>query len=615
LLHDDSASPVAIGEVIAGKYRVERVLGRGGMGVVVAALHIELDQLVALKFLRSEATAHPQVVARFAREARAAAKIQSEHVARVIDVGVLPTGAPFVVMEFMDGEDLARILARRGPLPVESAVGYLIETCEAIAEAHALGIVHRDLKPANLFLAKRIGGRPILKVLDFGISKSTLASSDAHLTKTSAVVGSPLYMSPEQLLSSKSVDVRSDIWALGVVLYEFLTAEMPFLGETLPEVVAGVMHGMHQSLRAARADLPAALEAVVDRCLAKDPGARFANAAELAAAVAPFGPRWSQASVERIAQALGLAEPVPPSDPEAWPHASPERSPPPAVSTIAAPTPGASRRVGPLARRGVSPGATGWNESRGSTATTATTPAPVSSDEPLVPAGVPTGWPRLKVILAAASVLTVVGVSASAFWRAPSMPATPSQTRGGTANSSPPQRIDPPTPDIRAETTSSSPESAAADPVVDGGTSSDLGRPREEAKVSGSTGKDELQEKAFQLARSLDGAAPAPTPPVRPTSAGAAALARTSATDPTPAGEQGFLNINSIPAASILLDGKPIGSTPKLRFPVTAGEHSVLFLNADQGFRKQVSVTVGAGDTRAVIGTGVLSDFSSHRTD
>jgi serine/threonine protein kinase len=288
LPQDDSASPVTIGEIVAGKYRVERVLGQGGMGVVVAALHIELDQRVALKFLRPHATAHPHVVARFAREARAAAKIHSEHVVRVIDVGVLPTGAPYVVMEFMDGEDLARILLRRGPLSTEVATGYILETCEAIAEAHALGIVHRDLKPANLFLARRTGGRPIVKVLDFGISKSLSASSQGQLTKTTAVVGSPLYMSPEQLMSAKSVDVRSDIWALGVVLYELLTARMPFEGDTLPEVIAAVLHREHEPLRSVRPELPPALDAIIQRCLAKDLTGHFANMDEFAAAVATF---------------------------------------------------------------------------------------------------------------------------------------------------------------------------------------------------------------------------------------------------------------------------------------------------------------------------------------
>ena len=159
-------APVREGEVIAGKYRVERVLGVGGMGVVVAATHLELEQRVALKFLLPDAAANADVAARFGREARAAARIHSEHVARVIDVGTLPTGAPYMVMEYMEGEDLERVLARSGPLPIDVATGYVLQACEAIAEAHALGIVHRDLKPANLFLAKRRSGGPIVKVLD-----------------------------------------------------------------------------------------------------------------------------------------------------------------------------------------------------------------------------------------------------------------------------------------------------------------------------------------------------------------------------------------------------------------------------------------------------------------
>jgi serine/threonine-protein kinase len=202
-------TPVQEGEVLAGKYRVERVLGVGGMGVVVSALHLQLDERVALKFLLPEALANPEAVARFAREARAAVKIKSVHVARVSDVGTLETGAPYMVMEFLHGQDLSAVLRDRGPLPYPDAVEFVLQACEALSEAHALGIVHRDLKPANLFLITAADGSPCVKVLDFGISKLTSPSAsdpDYAMTKTQAVMGSPLYMSPEQMTSSRGVD-------------------------------------------------------------------------------------------------------------------------------------------------------------------------------------------------------------------------------------------------------------------------------------------------------------------------------------------------------------------------------------------------------------------------
>ncbi len=312
----EETAPVRQGDVLAGKYRVERVLGVGGMGVVVAATHLQLDQRVALKFLLPSALALPEVVARFAREARAAAKIQSEHVARVIDVGTLPAesgriASPYMVMEFLEGEDLAEVLASHNAsgkrLGFDEVARWILEACEALAEAHAAGIVHRDLKPANLFLARRTGAGAVVKVLDFGISKLT-AEGEGGLTKTSALIGSPLYMSPEQLVSAKGVDARSDIWALGVVMYELLGARPPFLGETMPEIVARIMHVPLESLQKVRPDCPSALVAVVTRCLEKDAGARFQNVLELASALAPFAPeRDAMISVERISRVLGVA--------------------------------------------------------------------------------------------------------------------------------------------------------------------------------------------------------------------------------------------------------------------------------------------------------------------
>jgi serine/threonine-protein kinase len=297
------SAPVAVGDVVARKYRVDRVLGQGGMGVVVAATDTQLDRRVAIKFLLPDAMKNADVVTRFAREARAAAKIHSEHVARVIDVGELDTGAPYMVMEYLEGRDLADRIRAPPAVPVADAARYVLQACEALAEAHAAGIVHRDLKPANLFLAQRPDHTVSVKVLDFGISKAPV--DGGGITSTQAVMGSPHYMSPEQLMSAKHVDPRSDVWSLGVVLYETLAGMPPFQGETMPEIVAQILQSPTPSVRAVRTDVPAELEAVVVRCMAKDPGARFADVAELARALVPFAPDAAP-SAERAARILGV---------------------------------------------------------------------------------------------------------------------------------------------------------------------------------------------------------------------------------------------------------------------------------------------------------------------
>jgi serine/threonine protein kinase len=305
---DANVAPLREGEILDGKYRVDKVLGVGGMGVVVAATHVQLHQKVALKFLLPQALANPQVIERFAREARAAVQIQSEHVARVSDVGTLPTGSPYMVMEFLEGADLAEVVSNGGSLPVETAVGYVLQACEAIAEAHSLGIVHRDLKPANLFLANRYGRDPVVKVLDFGISKTK--ESTGGLTATAAVMGSPLYMAPEQMMSSKDVDARTDIWALGVILYELLTGITPFVGESMPEIVFLVTQRDPEPLQQARPDVPSGVAAAVAKCLMRDRAQRFQNVAELVMAIAPFGPARSDVTVERVLRLLGTVPSV-----------------------------------------------------------------------------------------------------------------------------------------------------------------------------------------------------------------------------------------------------------------------------------------------------------------
>jgi serine/threonine protein kinase len=301
------AAGVTPGQILLGKYRIERVLGMGGMGVVVAATHVTLEERVAIKFLLPQALSNGEAVARFLREARAAVRIKSEHVARVTDVGQLENGAPYMIMEYLDGSDLGTLAQHRGALPIEEAVEYVLQACEAIAEAHALGIVHRDLKPANLFVVTRADGTPSVKVLDFGISKVTGMSSsgaDLGMTKTTTIMGSPLYMSPEQMASSRDVDARTDIWALGAILYELLAGTVPFRADTITQLCVMILQQPAPSLRNVRPDAPEGLQQVITRCLDKDRTRRYTTVADFAHALAPFAPKRARLSIERVSRVI-----------------------------------------------------------------------------------------------------------------------------------------------------------------------------------------------------------------------------------------------------------------------------------------------------------------------
>jgi serine/threonine-protein kinase len=307
----------APGALLAGKYEVARVLGRGGMGVVVQARHLRMEKDVALKILLPALRDQPEIVARFEREGRAAAQLHGAHVAQVLDVDTLEDGLPFIVMELLLGEDLAEVLHQRGPLPVRDAVGYVLEVCSAMAEAHRAGIVHRDLKPNNLFVDRQ-GAKPVLKVLDFGISKVT-SDVSASMTATATAFGTPLYMSPEQVRSAKSVDGRADIWSLGVVLYELLTGIPPFAAESPTAILAAIIADAPVPVTERRPDLPKPLADAVMRTLEKSPAARFPDVESFAAALAPFGPEGDGA--------IAIAPPAP-----ARPPAAPGLSLVPAVT-------------------------------------------------------------------------------------------------------------------------------------------------------------------------------------------------------------------------------------------------------------------------------------------
>jgi tRNA A-37 threonylcarbamoyl transferase component Bud32 len=550
---DEVDAGVRPGDILAGKYRVERVLGMGGMGVVVAAHHLQLDEKVALKFLLPEALGNPLAVARFAREARAAVKIKSEHVARVIDVGTLPNGAPYIVMEYLEGGDLSAWLAQRGPLPIELAVEFVLQACVALADAHALGIVHRDLKPANLFCVRRSDGQLSIKVLDFGISKlvESVAGPGMSMTKTAALMGSPLYMSPEQMRSSKDVDAQTDIWALGVILFELMTGRPAFVADSATALAIQVATEPPPSMQSFRHDVPMGLEGVILRCLEKDPRRRHRNVAELAFALLPFGPRRARALVERISgivQAAGLS-----------------------VGALAMPP-------SPLAE--------------GTVASSGSSP-PVSQTTPGVP-GVATGKKAAAWALAIAGALGAAGAGVLLLRAGPHPP--PNLKDGGLATY-PPAVLD------------------ADMPLPDAGPP-DVSCTTDDTRCSGSTSQTckagQWIDAPITAGQCGAVCTPASTPPQCsgnvPRACGATGQWEDRPACPyacnggacVAAGE-GFLTINSIPPSTCFLDGHALGATPRTNVSVTPGMHTVKFVESDSGKSKSISVSVRAGETKLAV--------------
>ncbi|HEY0464550.1 MAG TPA: serine/threonine-protein kinase, partial [Polyangiaceae bacterium] len=282
--------PVPAGELLAGRYLVERIFAEGGMGIVCLGRHAQLEQPVAIKFLRHALAGKASVVERFLNEGRALAALRSEHVVKVMDVGQLDSGRPYLVMEHLEGTDLGALVARDGPLPVETAVAYALQVCEPLAEAHALGIVHRDIKPENLFLWSGGPGKDIVKVLDFGLAKQFGGQRAITMTGPQDSIGSPCYMSPEQITTPQSIDSRTDIWSLGVVLHHLLTDGLPFDGLSIIEVLSHVLSAPPKSLHEAlpERNFDPALDAIVTRCLEKKPEARYQTMADLAAALSDY---------------------------------------------------------------------------------------------------------------------------------------------------------------------------------------------------------------------------------------------------------------------------------------------------------------------------------------
>jgi eukaryotic-like serine/threonine-protein kinase len=291
-----------IGTVLLGKYRVDEVLGMGGMGVVVRGVHLELGTQVAIKHLLPHMASNAGVVQRFLREAQATVRLRGAHVAKVIDVGKLDDGSPFMVMEYLAGADLGQVLRAHGAQPPPVACDLMLQVCEGMAEAHAIGIVHRDVKPSNFFVTRSPDGSPLVKILDFGISKVPLGT-ELQLTGTQAMVGTPAFMAPEQMRSATKADHRSDLWSIGVVLYQLLTNRLPFEGESFTELCLRVTMEAPMPFSV---PLPPGLGEVVLRCMEKDPARRFPSVAHLAFALAPFctDPVAANAAAERASRIL-----------------------------------------------------------------------------------------------------------------------------------------------------------------------------------------------------------------------------------------------------------------------------------------------------------------------
>jgi eukaryotic-like serine/threonine-protein kinase len=445
------------GELIAGKYRIRRVLGIGGMGVVFAAQHEMLGEEVALKLMLADAMQGEDAVVRFVNEARSAAKVKGEHVVRVLDVAVLDDGRPYIVMELLEGVDLGQLLETSGPLAPETTVDYLLQAMEAIAQAHAKGLVHRDLKPSNLFLATQPDGARVIKVLDFGIAKASKVGPHAlALTKTKALMGSPVYMAPELIRNSKDAGQQSDVWALGVTAFELLAGRTPFEGETVGELLLAIVEQAPPEVHALRRGIAPELGAVVACCLEKDRSRRYKTVVELARALRAFASPAGASSVDRVAAAFDRAGASSASGPDVARQA--------AVSSELAPT-----RVHPVAADPGSERLVPAVAGRTNAAWTGSRPAPTSAR------------PRWLIPLVAGVGVTGAGVLFIALW--------------GTPPSSPPAALRPivsapasPVPEpvtadgaplpITEPATATTPASSASDPAPSPSASARAPRPR-----------------------------------------------------------------------------------------------------------------------------------------
>ncbi len=291
------------GEIIDGKYQIERMLGEGGMGAVAKAIHLLLRAPVALKFMNPQYVSFPGAVERFLNEGVASKAIKSEHVVQVSDVGKLPSGAPYLVMDCLDGRDLSELLTQEGKpgLEIERVIHFMSQILRGLQVAHALGIIHRDMKPSNCFVIRHEGQADFVKILDFGISK-VASQGSASLTQTNSALGTPLYMSPEQARSPRDVDARSDIYSVGVIFYELLTGHTPFTSDTgeFTEILFKLFTADVPPIQEAREDISPELAVVVHKALAREVADRYQSVGELAEALVPFASARTLPVLDRI---------------------------------------------------------------------------------------------------------------------------------------------------------------------------------------------------------------------------------------------------------------------------------------------------------------------------
>jgi serine/threonine-protein kinase len=585
------------GEVIAQKYRVEQVLGEGGMGVVVLATHLELHERVAIKTLHDELARNPQVVERFLREGRSARRVRGAHVVEIMDVGRLDNGTPFLVMEYLNGQDLAQRLRQRGGMHLGEAVDFLLQACEAVAVAHAEGIVHRDLKPANLFVATARDGSPLVKVLDFGISKAQAGPVDA-LTATAGVMGSPSYMSPEHLRSAKKVDGRADLWALGVILFEMLTLQLPFADRSPATMMTKILREPPISLRQLRPDLPPAIEAIVGRALEKDRDRRYQTVAEFATALAPYGSALAAASaavIARLAPSPQATAYAPPVAPQATAYAPPIAAPAlpvdPNVPLLgAAPANAAWGGAVAPAPAGQHPleATVAMNAGGGAPFAGAAAPmipsfpgrGPVG-DEPI--AGVPRrGNAPLLIGLVVILAVAVGGVIFALSGRASSDGA------GSSAQAS-----------TAADDSAASPGKKPS-------------KKHETSKTEPTTNGEPSPSASSNEAPTVATASPTATA-TRPTASTAATsttgttappATATATTNPPPAtdADKGTLFINTLPASACLVNGVPQGRTPiTLAEPPGSYEVRCVTRDGDEALAKSTTASVTAGQKTTVV--------------
>jgi serine/threonine-protein kinase len=289
----ESPLPVAPGQIVGGKWRIVRLIGRGGMGAVYEAQNTAIGKRAALKFVDAEFARNPEIAARFQREAEAASLVESAHIVHVFDSGTSDDGIPYIVMELLRGEDLRTRLRRFGRLPPQEAAHIVAQTLRGLIRAHEAGIVHRDLKPDNIFLVDRDDDPLFAKIVDFGISKVTRRPTEGvgtgTLTRQGVVLGTPFYMSPEQAQALPDVDERTDLWALGAILFECLAGKPPFAGDAYEQIIVAICTADAPDLMAIDPSIPASLAAVAHRALTRDRAKRFGSAKEMLEALQAGG--------------------------------------------------------------------------------------------------------------------------------------------------------------------------------------------------------------------------------------------------------------------------------------------------------------------------------------